>query len=139
MRYEYDDGGRAAAGFKGEAEDCVVRAIAIATEQPYLQVYDALFDMNRERNRDGRCSPRDRGTKKKTVREYMASLGWTWTPTMRIGAGCTVHLRDGELPMGRLVVSVSKHLCAVIDGVIRDTHNPDRDGTRCVYGYWRLA
>ncbi len=38
--------------------------------------------------------------------------------------------------MGRLIVSVSKHMTAVIDGVIHDTHNPSRDGTRCVYGYW---
>jgi len=46
------------------------------------------------------------------------------------------------------VVSVSKHYTAVIDGVINDTWNPQRetyevnaDGTRhvsrrCVYGYW---
>ena len=38
---------------------------------------------------------------------------------MHIGSGCKVHLRDGELPSGRLVVSVSKHMVAVVDGVIR--------------------
>jgi len=27
----------------------------------------------------------------------------------------------------------------VIDGVIFDTHDPSRRGTRCVYGIWRLA
>lgn len=48
-----------------------------------------------------------------------------------------VHLRDGELPMGRLIVSVSRHLVAVIDGVIYDTHNCSRNGTRCVYGFWK--
>ena len=51
----------------------------------------------------------------------MESLGWKWTPTMQIGSGCTVHLRADELPSGGLVVSVSKHLTAVIDGVIHDT------------------
>jgi hypothetical protein len=25
----------------------------------------------------------------------------------------------------------------VIDGVIHDTHDCSRGGTRCVYGYWR--
>jgi hypothetical protein len=40
------------------------------------------------------------------------------------------------LPPGRLVVSLSKHYVAVINGTIYDTHYPDRDGTRCVYGYW---
>jgi hypothetical protein len=38
--------------------------------------------------------------------------------------------------MGRLVVAVSKHYTAVIDGVIHDTHNPQREGKRCVYGYF---
>jgi hypothetical protein len=56
---------------------------------------------------------------------------------MQIGSGCTVHLRPKELPAGRLVVSVSKHLTAVIDGVIHDTHDCSRRGTRCVYGYWQ--
>ena len=41
--WAYDDGGRAAAGFKGEAGDCVTRAIAIATGRPYREVYDALW------------------------------------------------------------------------------------------------
>ncbi len=55
---------------------------------------------------------------------------------MKIGQGCTVHLRADELPGGRLIVRVSRHMCAVIDGVIHDTHDPSRAGTRCVYGYW---
>jgi hypothetical protein len=42
MDFTYDDGGRAAAGFKGSTGDCVTRAIAIATGKPYREVYDAL-------------------------------------------------------------------------------------------------
>jgi len=56
---------------------------------------------------------------------------------MAIGQGCKVHLRAEELPPGRLVVQVSKHVTAVIDGVIYDTHDCSRGGTRCVYGLWR--
>jgi hypothetical protein len=57
---------------------------------------------------------------------------------MHIGSGCTAHLRDGEswVPQGRVIVKVSKHYTALIDGVIHDTHDPSRGGTRCVYGYW---
>jgi hypothetical protein len=56
---------------------------------------------------------------------------------MKIGTGCKVHLKDGEIPSyGRLVLSLSKHYSCVIDGVIHDTHDPSRDGDRCVYGYW---
>jgi hypothetical protein len=46
------------------------------------------------------------------------------------------HLREGELPGGRIIVRISKHVCAVIDGVIHDTHDPQRDGNRCCYGYY---
>jgi hypothetical protein len=56
---------------------------------------------------------------------------------MQIGSGCRVHLRADELPGGRLVVALSRHSTEVIDGVIHDRHDCSREGTRCVYGYWR--
>jgi hypothetical protein len=34
-------------------------------------------------------------------------------------------------------VSREQHAVAVIDGVIRDTFDPSRDGSRCVYGYYQ--
>ena len=133
------DGGRQAAGFKGNAGDCVVRAVAIASEQPYQIVYDALGEGCRtQRNTKGRkASARDGvNVKRKWFKDYMASLGFEWFPTMGIGTGCKVHLHDGELPAGRLIVSVSKHYTAVINGVIHDAFDPQRNGKRCVYGYW---
>lgn len=163
MRWVYDDGGRKEAGYVGRAGDCTVRAIAIATGKPYQEVYDSLFTLNRQKNRNPkRCSPRDGGTTRRTIREYMASLGWRWVPCMGIGTGCTVHLHDGELPAGRLVVSLSRHMTAVINGVIHDTYDPQREAfcfepdngralkpgegrnqngifrvaRRCVYGYF---
>ena len=69
-------------------------------------------------------------------KRYLAETGWEWVPTMEFGVGCQVHLRADELPEGRLIVRLSKHLAAVIDGVLHDTHDCSRDGTRCVYGYW---
>jgi len=57
---------------------------------------------------------------------------------MGIGTGCKVHLREEELPKGKIIASVSKHLTTVIDGIIHDTHDPQRNGTRCVYGYYTL-
>lgn len=173
MKFEYNDGGRKAAGYKGSVGDCAVRAIAIAIEQPYQFVYDELsmanlFHSANSRDRVAKklqrrgYTPRN-GMFKKVVRAYMDSLGWAWVPTMRIGSGCTVHLREDELPSGRLVVSVSHHYTAVIDGVIHDTYDPSSRGStiyspnwpnipkgarqldngdwiyapdRCVYGYW---
>lgn len=139
MRWVYDDGGRAAAGYKGSANDCVVRAIAIATGRPYQEVYDALNELakseRRGKRKKGISSARE-GIYPQTTRKYMKQIGWYWTPTMEIGTGCRVHLKVDELPKGRAVVKVSKHVVAVIDGVMHDTHEPSRNGTRCVYGYW---
>lgn len=138
MRFVYNDGGRAAAGYKGETRDCVVRAIAIATGLDYQAVYDAVNQAGkRERVGKSKRSSARLGVRKPTIRKFMAGLGWTWTPTMHVGQGCKVHLRDGELPSGRLIVAVSRHLTAVIDGVIHDTEDPSRGGTRCVYGYYQ--
>ncbi len=84
----------------------------------------------------GRPSSARNGMVRPLIRRFMKELGWDWFPTMSIGSGTTVHLCAEELPPSRLVVSCSKHLTAVIDGVIHDTHDPSRLGTRCVYGYW---
>ena len=80
-------------------------------------------------------SPRS-GTHRVVVKKYLQKLGWQWTPTMFIGQGCKVHLKKDELPSGTLIVSCSKHITVVKDGVLYDTHDCSRNGTRCVYGYW---
>lgn len=139
LPFRRHDGGRAAAGYSGQTGDCVCRAIAIATGKSYQEIYDKLIVASRGERRGkrkrGLSHPRT-GVYKPTIRRYLEGLGWRWTPTMHIGQGCTVHLRPGELPSGRLIVSVSKHMVAVIDGVVHDTSDPCRDGDRCVYGYW---
>jgi hypothetical protein len=143
--WAFDDGGRAAAGFgripkgMGGRGDCVCRAIAIATERPYRDVYDELtaigwMETGYKFDVDGLVLPRH--DTKEAARAYLASLGWQWTPTMRIGSGCRVHLRADELPGGRIIARVTGHLAAVIDGVIHDTHDCSRGGTRCVYGFF---
>ena len=143
---QLNDGGRQQAGFKGGAGDCVVRSIAIAAQLPYLQVYEDLRSANqnyaelkndrlaRRLNNKG-ASPRN-GNHRNVFHDYILGLGFEWVPTMKVGAGCQVHLRPNELPAGTLIVKVSKHLTAIVNGVIQDTHDPSRSGTRCVYGYY---
>jgi hypothetical protein len=138
-RWVFDDGGRSAAGYEGEAGDCAARAIAIAIGLPYQKAYhmiNAFASRERRGTRKRGISSARAGVYGATMRRVMESIGWRFVATMGIGTGCRVHLRAGELPPGRLVVNVSKHYVAVIDGVIHDTHDPSRDGTRCVYGYW---
>lgn len=140
MDFQYNDGGRRQAGFVGNVGDCVTRAIAIASGIPYLQVYHELQEeAKRERPRNGKKKSSVRnGVSKATWKRYLKKKGFKWIPTMKIGSGCKVHLRKDELPSGRLIVVVTRHLCAVVDGVIHDTFDPSRNGTRCVYGYYQI-
>ena len=129
LDYRYNDGGRSKYFTAQSVGDCAVRAAAIASGKDYKEVYNLFKTI-------GGKTPRN-GVTKETSKKVMKLLGGKWTPCMKIGSGCKVHLVKNEIPMkGRIVVSVTKHLCAVIDGVINDTYDPSRDGTRCVYGYW---
>src|SRR3989338_7479900 len=101
MEFRFNDGGRAAAGYKGRSGDCVTRSIAIVTGKPYIEVYDRINLIGKSE----RTSKRKRGMSnarlgvyKATYRKYLESIGWEWTPTMHIGSGCKVHLRVNELP-----------------------------------------
>jgi hypothetical protein len=144
------DGGRTDAGFKGKkVGDCVARAISIASGRPYSEVYDRLAEGNQNQRRSHRERISKARTGKRTAqhgiytrrqwfKDYMRELGFVWVPTMSIGTGCKVHLHPDELPKGRIVARVSRHLVAVIDGVIHDTYDSTRGGERCVYGYWML-
>ena len=148
MRYQYNDGGRSDAGYKGDAGDCVVRAIAIATEQSYQKVYDDLKEFNVEfakgRSRaakkvaDRGPSPRD-GNFKEAYAKYLKSLGWDWKATCRPGQKWRLHLDPYELPEGRIICKVSRHAVAAIGSIVQDTYDCTRDGTRMVYGYYHKA
>ena len=146
LELKIDDGGRANAGYKGMAGDCVVRSIAIAANLSYKKVYEDLYQANeifrttsktklaRSLNQKN-DSPRT-GTHRVVLKKYLLQLGWKWTPTMFVGQGCKVHLKKDELPNGTLIVSCSKHITVVKDGILHDTYDCSRNGTRCVYGYW---
>jgi len=146
INFTFNDGGRKAAGYKGNASDCVCRAIAIATDLPYQQVYDRLALGNASQRNTKNSSKGSRRsarngifTSRKWFKDYMQELGFTWHPTMSIGSGCKVHLNADELPKGKIICSVSRHYVAMIDGVINDTDDCSRSGTRCVYGYWQIG
>lgn len=148
MNFKFNDGGRKQAGYKGSAGDCVTRAIAIVTGKTYSEVYDRMFleikkfaatkrsaVAKRAARGGGRAgtTPRN-GISKKVYHKYLLEeIGMTWTPTMRIGQGCKVHLTEHELPPGKLIVQIARHLTTVIDGVINDTWNCSG---KCVYGYY---
>ena len=46
LEFKFNDGGRSKY-FKGETGDCVTRAIAIATGEDYMTIYDQFFIRNK--------------------------------------------------------------------------------------------
>lgn len=155
MEWVYDDGGRKAAGYKGDAGDCVTRAIAIATGLPYKEVYKMInaqakleSDKQLEKHRGQKRSSARNGVFKETSRTVLESLGWKWHSCMKFGVGCTTHMVADELPKGTIIVKLTKHLACVKDGVLHDTYNSSEkqyyddwgqlqiNNRRCVYGYY---
>jgi hypothetical protein len=141
VRWVYDDGGRAAAGFNGRSSgDCACRAIAIATGKPYRQVHDqlnalcALYDDNALRFLYGwqhkRRPSADTGIPDRIARLYLGTLQWRWIATNN------ARLHRCDLPAGRIIVVVSKHLVALVDNVVHDTGEHWR-GHRPVHGYYQ--
>lgn len=136
MKFVYNDGGRAEAGYIGDTRDCVCRAIAIAAQRPYKEVYDLInkYAKNeRITKRNPKRSNARTGCRKETAQKILKHYGFTWVATMHIGQGCTVHLRESELPKGRIVCNLSGHFAAVIDGVLHDTYDCTRDGSRILF------
>jgi hypothetical protein len=159
-RFVKDDGGRSksgiarARGCKDETSDCVARAIAIATQKPYLEVWNALtaaavrhvaaggksdWAKWARRSRGARAFHADQGVHNEVSGPYLESLGWKFTSTKHLPRGKGVHLRADELPRGRLVVDMRRHFTAVIDGDLHDTHDCSDDGRRRIRGYWSRA
>ena len=150
-RWVRDDGGRYRAGYRNNrvSGGCVPRAIAIATGKPYREVHKALVAATLHyvkthrtylarwirRSRDGRGFDPEYGSYQVIYGPYLESIGWRFTPTKNQ----KVRLRADELPSGRLIVRVHRHLVAVIDGVIRDTFNSGQAGRRPVTGYYTKA
>lgn len=140
LGFNYNDGGRAKYFSAERVGDCVCRAIAIGNDMDYKEVYDLINKYAKKehvgKRKKGISNARN-GVYKDTIKRVLEDLGWTWVATMEIGKGCQVHLRANEIPMNEtIIVNVSKHTTCVKNGVINDTYDCSREGTRCVYGYY---
>lgn len=145
MKFVYSDGGRSKYFKAKNVGDCVTRAICNATGLDYKKVYDDLSAMQKKCKTKWRSSSSARnGINKSVIKKYIASLGWVWHSTCGVGKGVQMHFNENELPSGNIIVSVSKHLVNVKDGVIYDTYNSadcykeiyGNETDRAVYGYW---
>lgn len=125
------DGGRAEAGYKGTANDCVTRAFAIATGLPYQVAYDELRRFLSNCFEGG--SPRS-GVSMEVTRRFYGRMGWKFVDTMMVGGGKKFTIDD--LPSGKVIALLDHHVSVVIDGTIHDAYDPTVDGNDSVLGYW---
>lgn len=140
IEFNQNDGGRSTSGYigRGAVGDCFCRAVAIAAEIPYKEAYTLINELAKEekpKNGKKRSSARN-GVHMVTAQKVMERLGWKWVATSSIGQRDKVHVSKDELPSGRIILRLSRHFAAVIDGVLNDQYDSSRYGNRCVYGYW---
>ena len=125
--YQYNDGGRSASGRKGHAGDCVCRAIAIAMDRDYDEVYRELADANKAA---GHKKSARNGIYRKVYEAYLNQHGWVWHSAPKFDGR---KARHSDMPNGVVIVRMARHIACVIDGVVHDTWDSRR---KMVYGYW---
>ena len=128
MKVIITDAGRSKYFKAKNVGDCVTRAITLATNKDYKEVYDTIRKLSGKTARNG--------VSKSDTRLVMQFFGFKWKPLMEVGTGCKAHLKEGEIPTGTIICKLSGHVVCVKDNVIYDAFDPQRDGNRCVYGYW---
>lgn len=115
LKYAVHDGGRAERGYRGDTDDCVVKSIAIALCKPYEAVHRALKARGR---RNGR------GTPGFVFRGYLRCFDeveeMTDIPERRINFWRFFHRHQS----GTYLLSVTKHLTVIRDGVVLDEIPP---------------
>ena len=123
-----DDGGRAKAGFKGDAGDCVTRAIAIAEGRDYAEVRADLMEATKEWRTTSRSRAAKRcksnsvrnGTRAVVYRPYLESRGWTRKSLVKFGCPERKYMTPEDVPSGRVMVEMPKHIAAIIDHKLHD-------------------
>ena len=129
--YQYDDGGREAAGYRGRTGDCVVRAIAVCARQDYRAVYLTMAEhMKRNgyaasgnayaiRERTRRAPRRKGQITVRRVQDHVLELyGFR---KVRLPAGARPTFTEAHRRFGDCIVGTTKHVAAVVDGALRDT------------------
>lgn len=113
MRYQRNDGGRLDAGYRGTGGDCVVRAIAIATSQPYIVVRRELTELTKEMT-GGLDSSVANGCPLPVSHKYLTDMGWELVLTKG------EYLKDAPKDR-RIIACLTRHYVAALHGTIHDS------------------
>ena len=118
----WSDGGRAAAGHEGEAGDCVTRAISIALNLPYQEVWE-YFDALQPHTPDNGVSDR-------LFAEFLTEYGWHKKSCGMNVEGAAYMIDDGIIQSCLLD---GHHLTAAQDSKYHDIWN---SGGLQVLSFW---
>ena len=129
MKWNQNDAGRSTSLRPKQSLDCVIRAIALASQKPYDEVYDLMASAGRK---SGRSTP------KKVWKEVIHPMGLHYSFPAEKGLPRTT-LADfaATFNSGRWVVQLAGHLTAVVNGEVLDTECPRSNA--CVYGAWKFS
>ena len=108
--------------------DCVIRAVAYATEQSWDKVYKDLCDIGFKMKR----LPND----KLVYEKYLNQLGWLKQKQPRHPDNtkyCVYEFTEYKIVPGKIIVSVANHLTCIDNYEIVDTWNC---GGKCIGNYW---
>jgi len=127
LQYSYNDGGRSKY-FKGNAGDCVVRALALFTSSDYKEMYNSLKDFNIK------LKPFKRKTKKHLA--FIERINNESSPRTGIflevlklfieqkGYNCS-HTKEprklNTFKKGTYLIKIRKHIITIKNGVLYDT------------------
>lgn len=125
------DGGRKESKRSKQRNDCTVRALAIATGIPYDEAYDLLAAA-------GRKSGSGFNIKKWAPTASVNNFGFKWIAFPAVSGQRRMNPMTfcKQYSTRTYIARVAKHVFAVIDGVIYDTHEPRADC--CIYGVWEI-
>lgn len=134
--YEYHDGGRKLAGFKGHTSDCVCRAFSIADQKDYKEVYLELRKFCKNHRVKG-SSPRT-GVSESVVNDYFNSKGYFYMPLHKKGNRYwkmyELLLYCFEQP---IIMNMRSHVACLFNGIYYDTYAVSNYENKTVYGYWK--
>ena len=119
IRYEYDDGGREAAGYKGRAGDCVCRAFTILAGKDYRECYRLLGVANATH---GYARSARGGLLLKVYEGIYFENGLARVDHLkRRHGGRFPTFTEAYETYGNCIVRIAKHVAAIVDGALRDT------------------
>jgi len=121
-RYKYNDGGRSKYYALKNVGDCVIRAIAIATERDYKEVVEDTWEFSKKYG----CPI----NWKEVYVPYLESIGWEKVSSPKFKGRKAI---AKDLPKGRYIMTQANHLSACIDNVPHDTWDTSNKMVYCYY------